>query len=268
MKNYKRIFYDIEVSPAIVWGYPPYHDFRFLREIEPQKIMSITLYDEDAKELYTTTIENDYSQSTLRSQKWTDKKITKRIHRYLMKQADQHQLILIGHNSDKFDIKMLNARFIHWGLSALPDMQSDDTIKMARKGGKFASNSLDYLCQHFGLGGKIGSHASLWWQCIAGDNDTMDWAWVKMEKYNEQDVNLTLELFYKLLPYVQTTNVDKYNKEKSCNNCGSTNYMMKGVRPAAKRFNKRYVCNDCGSWFRSDKTYATYEEAIAAPKGV
>ncbi len=266
--NYQRIFYDIEVSPAIAWGYPPYFEFNFIKEIECQKIMSISMYNERKDEMWTTTIEEDYVPATLRSMAWSDKKIVKRIHSHLVKSYKEGDIILIGHNSDKFDIKMLNARFVYWGLDSLPYLQSDDTIKMARKSGKFASNSLDYLCTHFGIGGKIGSHAYLWEQCIMGDDDSQEWAWNKMRIYNERDVEMTVELYYKLLPYVKVTNVSKYQGSKACDSCGSTDYTARGCRPALKRFYKRYQCNICSSWFRSDKTYKTREEALSAPKGV
>lgn len=260
---YKRIFYDIEVSPSKAWMYPPFYEPKFLKEIQPQMIMSISLYDED--EMTTFTIENDFSPKTIRSDKWNDKKICKRIHKYLS--SKDKSLVLIGHNSDKFDYPMLNSRFVFWGLPPLPKYQTDDTIKMARKQFNLPSYSLENVGNHLGVGGKHGSHASLWSACLEGDDDKMEWGWEKMRVYNERDVMLTRDVYYKLLPYCKVTNVGKYYDGKVCDRCGERDYQCRGVTETATRFYRRYRCNACTGWFRSGKSYGTRDDALAAPKG-
>jgi len=261
---YKRTFYDIEVTPAQIWAYPQYFEPTFVREIEPQRLMSASFLDEG--EMWTTTLEEDYTQH---NGKWTDKKIVKRIHTYLKQQQKEDNIILVGHNSDAFDIKMLNARFIFWGLEPLGHIEHEDTMKMAKKIGRFASYGLDYLCRHLGIGTKTGSHNSLWHTCLHGlTAEIRADAWEKMRIYNEQDVWMTLNLWHKLQAWVKTVNVDKYEDYKVCDSCGSGDYHCRGVKPLGKRFRKQYRCQSCTSHFTSDKTYKTYDEALSAPKGV
>ena len=62
----------------------------------------------------------------------------------------------------------------------------------------FPSNKLDYVAQKLGVGAKVKhSGFKLWIKCMAGDKK----AWAEMKKYQIQDVNLLVDLYYELLPW-------------------------------------------------------------------
>ena len=59
----------------------------------------------------------------------------------LFQEAD----VVIGHNSDAFDIKKANSRFAYHNLGPTSHYQSVDTLKIARRHFKFNSNKLGHL---------------------------------------------------------------------------------------------------------------------------
>lgn len=99
---------------------------------------------------------------------------------------------IIGHNSDKFDIKKLNTRAIFYGLPPLPPKIQIDTLKMARKYFAISSNSLSYLCEFLGVGFKDESPD--WGKILDGDKKEIAY----MRKYNKQDVIATKAVYEKL----------------------------------------------------------------------
>jgi len=109
--------------------------------------------------------------------------------------------IVIAHNGDRFDIKMINARFLVHGLPPTSPYSSIDTLKIARKYFGFDSNRLDELGQDLGIGRKMQHEGmSLWIRCLNGDREAFD----TMLRYNEQDVLLLEELYLKVRSYHKT----------------------------------------------------------------
>lgn len=154
--------------------------------------------------------------------------------------------IVVAHNGDKFDIKVMNARFIVNGLLPPSPYKSVDTLKEARKRFGFNSNRLNDLGKLFGVGSKVDTGGfQLWKDCMAG----LAKAWTKMKKYNKVDV-LLLEKVYKILrPWMPThpnvgINVGRY----ACNHCASLNTQKRGFAYAKVYKYQRYQCQDCGGW--------------------
>ena len=154
--------------------------------------------------------------------------------------------ILVGQNSDRFDIKKMNARFIIHGLGKPSYYASIDTLKVARKHFKFDSNKLDEMGRQLGIGRKIEHEGiDLWEKCMKGDKK----AWKKMMKYNVQDVLLLEKLYYKFRPWIDNHPNMGFDgvKEYACPSCGSENVHKKGKRPTRTNMYQRWVCMDCGS---------------------
>lgn len=126
--------------------------------------------------------------------------------------------IILGQNSDSFDIKKLNARFIQNGLDAPDEYKTIDTLKLARRYFGFMSNKLEHLSSILNKKHTKSTHKqfpgfSLWEQCIAGNLK----AWKEMQSYNKLDVFATEEVFLKLSKYVKnnktvTAALRAYNK--------------------------------------------------------
>lgn len=181
----------------------------------------------------------------------SDYYVVKQFHDVLM-EAD----ILIGHNSDAFDLKKYNARAIYHGLAPIPKKQQIDTLKEARKYFKFTSNKLSYLANYLGIDSKDESPD--WNKILDGDIDEL----ARMREYNKKDVIVTEQLYHKLTSWMKThPNVSLYTPVKdiegkkllSCPACNSMNYKKDGFNYGKSTKTQRYKCLDCRSLFSGEK---------------
>ena len=167
----------------------------------------------------------------------------------LLDEAD----IVIGHNSDKFDLKKLNARFAYHKMPPPSPYQKIDTLKVARKHFNFTSNKLDYLAQHLGVGKKMKTGGfELWTGCMKGDEDS----WNKMLKYNKRDVKILEKVYKRLLPWITNhPNVSVYSdkEERVCPNCGSHKVYKRGHYYTKIGRYQKYICDGCGA-FSKERT--------------
>lgn len=153
---------------------------------------------------------------------------------------------IVGHYSDKFDNKFLQARTL---INELPPLQMPnqiDTYKLVKKHFNLNANRLDYIGKLLGLGGKMPMNYSYWLDCAKGDIKALN----KMLAYNKQDVDLLEKIFKKLLPYVETKiNRSLFTKDGSfvCNSCGSKHLTKSGTKVLKTRKVQYYKCKDCGS---------------------
>jgi len=157
--------------------------------------------------------------------------------------------VVIGHNYNAFDRKYINTMFLKNGLPPLK-YTVVDTLEVARRNFKFASNKMKFINQELGIRQKIENDGfPLWKACSEGDKHSLD----VMLEYNEGDILATEDLFYKLRPYVKNLNVALYNELEThqCPVCGSENLQIDGwyYTPAGKWESIR--CQNCGALVRS-----------------
>lgn len=153
--------------------------------------------------------------------------------------------LLIAHNGDKFDIKMLNARLMFHGLDPLPPVRTLDTYKEIKKIARLSSNKLDYIGTFFDIGHKASTSTGLWSAATAGDVDAIK----EMVKYNRQDVILLEQIYNRMLPYIKNhPKVD--DQDRSCSNCGSKNLHKRGTYRNKRNAYPRFQCQACGAWSR------------------
>lgn len=100
------------------------------------------------------------------------------------------------HNCDQFDIKFLRTRFAYHNIPFPKELETIDTLKMARKNFRFNSNKLDYIGQFLGLGQKQDTGGiSLWKDIVLHNNkEALD----KMISYCNGDVDLVKKVYEKL----------------------------------------------------------------------
>lgn len=158
--------------------------------------------------------------------------------------------ILVGHNGDRFDLRMFNARLIYHKLPPLPKIITIDTLKEAKKVAKFTSNRLDYLGDFLGSGGKQNTSPGLWLRAQSGDKGAIR----EMVKYNKTDVEILEELYLRLRPYMKTHPNLSPPEERSCPRCGSTHTIVNKIRTRASGSRYRtYQCRSCGGYFSDTK---------------
>lgn len=170
----------------------------------------------------------------------------------LMDEAD----VIMGWNSQKFDVKRLNTEFlIHDMMPPSPFLNLDLMLKTKQVFG-FTSNKLDFVAQQLKVGKKVAHEGhELWVKCMAGDEE----AWEKMYEYQKQDVDLLIDVYEKLQPWIKGhPNYGLFtNQELVCTNCGSDNMQKRGFAySGASRF-QRYRCMACGKWDSDSKRDGT-----------
>jgi DNA polymerase elongation subunit (family B) len=157
---------------------------------------------------------------------------------------------VICHNV-AFDIKVLQGRFLKYGLKVVRPFVKICTLQIARKNFKLTSNKLEYLARFLGVIEKLdhGKYPGmeLFKQCSIGNPD----AFKELRDYNIRDI-VTLEAIYlKLRRYDNSIRYSVFEQENICS-CGSTD--MRKIDPVATKTNvfETYQCVDCGRCFRGD----------------
>lgn len=196
-KDVPRVLYvDIETKPLKVWTWGTFNQNIPLNMIiEDWSVLSWS-----AK--WAGSAENEVIYRDNRKKKGealtNDKDLLKPLWK-LLDEAD----IVIGQNSDRFDLPKLNARFVEHGMGCPSEFKTIDTYKMASSKFGFTSNKLEYMTKKLNKKYKKQDHSEfagfkLWDECIKGNQK----AWQSMEKYNKYDVLSLEELFLELSEYV------------------------------------------------------------------
>ena len=166
----------------------------------------------------------------------------------LFNQAD----VLIGHNIWNFDLPKAQTRFVINKLAPPSPFQVIDTLRVAQKQFRFASNKLDYIGQLCVNDKKIHTEYQLWLRCLAGDEKSLQ----EMLTYNQKDVLLLEECYVFLRPYIKNhPNMAIYQEsvEPTCPTCGSVDITECGHYTTSVNRYLAFRCNDCGAICRSRK---------------
>ena len=200
----------------------------------------------------------------------TDKVIFKSVHHHgkqkmldelhkIMNEAD----VLIGWNSAAFDSKHIKREFIENGYLPPKPWKELDLMRVVKSQFKFPSNKLDYVAQKLGVGAKVQhSGFQLWLDCMAGNNK----AWQEMKEYQIQDVNLLLDLYDILLPWINNHPNKSTPGEYSCTNCGSDKLTKDGIKRLSTGIVQRYQCTNCGKRLISNIYKERYPVLIKSDK--
>lgn len=171
----------------------------------------------------------------------------------LLDEAD----IVVGHNSKKFDVKRINAKFAEYNIPAPSSFQQVDTYILSKKHFNFSSHTLEYLLQKLKSPIKKLKHSkypgkSLWIECDKGNKD----AFKEMAIYNIYDVLGTEWLYKKLMPWDTNINFGVYQDYTgvipTCI-CGSKNVKKHGFKFTHKGKRQQYKCTDCHKLVPTEK---------------
>lgn len=230
----KILTIDIETAPLEVYAWGLFDQNIGLNMIKKDwSIMSFAAKWLDAKEVIQVDVGRQ-SERRLLNHLWQ-----------LMDDAD----IIVGQNSQKFDVKKINARFIQHGMKPPSSFQQIDTLKLAKKSFAFTSNKLEYmsdkLCAKYKkLQHKAFPGMELWTECLKGNKK----AWSAMAEYNIFDVLATEELYKKLAPWGVGINFNVYYGDENARcTCGSSDFSKNGYAYSSTGRFQRFQCKKCGS---------------------
>ena len=239
-KTPKLVLLDIETSPIVGYTWTTF-DASVLKILDSSKIISVSWKELHSEETHVKCIADykGYKKGVV-----DDKALVTEIWEVL-DEAD----VVIGHHSDAFDLKRLNARFVYHGLGAPSAYTTVDTCTSAKKYFKFDSNSLNNLGLYLGVGEKVSNGGiGLWFKCLEGDKK----AWELMKQYNKQDVVLLEQVYLKLRPFMSNhPNLNLVvggDSVSSCGTCLSMNVQKRGFSVTKTGKKQRLQCGDCGSW--------------------
>ena len=193
---------------------------------------------------------------------YDDYHVVKRLH-----QAIEGADVLLGQNSDNFDIKIINWRAKQHGLLPLKRTETIDTLKESRKVFRPPSHRLDYKGKALGHGGKVHVDGQLWRDITqytyppagtkADKQKAID-AVKQMVIYNKRDVELDIKVylderaFYKKHP-----NRLLYDpRSDACPTCGGMDLKKNGHRFTQTGQYQSLGCRSCGKRFQSIKRTA------------
>lgn len=230
LKQPKGLVYDVETGPNLgwVWGKWEQNVIQFEQEWQ---LLSFSYKWLGEKKTYVVG-QDSVSEEALVLRVWQ-----------LFDESD----FVIAHNGDKFDQKMMNVKFMEYGLTPPSPYKSIDTLKIAKRYFRFNSNKLDDLGQKLGVGKKAETGGfETWLGCLKGDKK----AWAKMLKYNKQDVILLEKIYLALRPWM--TNHpnfgDMLQTDHVCPKCTSSDLERRGTTHGRNGLRQRYMCRNCGGW--------------------
>lgn len=241
IKKPRIVSFDLEVSPALGWFYPPTWETGILKIKERQKLMSFAWQVVGEKKIHALNLS---AMDTYKVDPYNDKLLALELHK-VMSEAD----ILLGQNSDNFDIKMANYFFIMNDIEPVSPSKSIDTKKIAKRYFKFPNNTLDTLGEELGFGGKTKiTYKDLWVDAFLRQDAK---SWKLMDIYCKNDVDKTTKIYLKMRGFMRShPNLARLSGEfDSCPGCGGFNYRVRAYRYTNAGRYHQYSCNDCEMYF-------------------
>jgi DNA polymerase elongation subunit (family B) len=236
----KQLIFDIENAPQLGWFFGKTYETNILSVVEQSYILSVAYSWHPGTRVKVLALP-DYKGYKKGND--CEKNLMKDVWE-LLNEAD----VVIGQNSDSFDIKHLNARFAFYGMTPPRPYKTVDTLKKLRQAFNLPSNKLDFVCNYFGIGGKLpNTGKDLWLGCMGGNMDD----WKMMKKYNAHDVELTQKLYTMLMPWGKQPNLNILSDRMACTRCQSEHLIKHGhERDLSGKIYQRLKCMNCGAWNR------------------
>jgi DNA polymerase elongation subunit (family B) len=159
--------------------------------------------------------------------------------------ADQ----IVGHNSRRFDWKVLQTRLAANSLPALSIINHVDTMVVAKNKLSLYSNSLDSVSKFLGVADEKMHIQNKWdlWVKIAYKEETKKDLKL-MADYCKMDVEVLQQVYDKLRPHhTNAISQQPFYKDLVCPSCASDELIGNGFRMTTKGRVHRLRCNSCGT---------------------
>lgn len=171
---------------------------------------------------------------------------------------------IVGWNSKSFDIKHLRGHMFAYDLLPPSPHVDIDLMTASSRNFAFMAKSMAYMSKVKGTDGKLASGGSDTWRTLRfGQGDVLRRAQRKMKKYNIQDVDNTLDLYYEYRPWLTGLNLGLHTDdgELHCPNCAGTHLQYRGQAGNGTHKYRRFQCQSCGRWGRDIRSFAKVEVA-------
>lgn len=252
----KELIFDIEISPTLSyhWATGGLYDVAIIEVVEDSQLLSVAYKWRGEKKIHKIGQCDlpGYKKGSL-----DDRKLTEHVIK-LFDEAD----VIIGQNSNKFDIKYVNTRAVMLGIKPPSKSKQLDTKVLSKSDFLFASNSLHFLSTKLGSKGKMPHEGfmTMYKGCKAGDMKY----WNMLKKYNGVDIEETEFVLDKFLPWHNRSN-PTWQTKKQCPECLGYNTQSRGTQEinsdkGRKITVKRHYCKDCAlaeddlsGWFNGDR---------------
>jgi DNA polymerase elongation subunit (family B) len=237
----KLLAWDIETRPHEVyrWGFYDQSPVSLSQVIQPGGMISFAArwIDAPKSEIVFSRVDGENEDEMTKSRELMLGSLYS-----LMDEADG----LVSWNGQGFDTKIANTEFIQLGWAPYSEIREVDLMRAVKKRMRFPSNKLEYVANALlGKGKATHEGFGLWTKCLNNDPK----AWARMERYNKQDVHLLVDLYERLLPWLDTVpNRNLFDGYDGCPRCGSDNVQRRGSRITKVAKYARYQCQDCGGW--------------------
>ena len=254
-KNNKELIFDVEITPTLgyFWATGGLWQTNILEVVQDSQMLSFAYKWRGESKIHKV---GQCDLPGYVAGKLDDRKLVEELIK-LFNEAD----VIIGQNSDQFDIKYTNTRAAMLGIKAPSLSKTLDTKKIAKLYFNFPSNSLNFLSQKLGSTGKMhhDGFMTMYKGCLAGE----DKYWNMLKKYNGKDIEETEFVLDKMLPWHNRAKVH-WETKKTCPSCNGTNTQSRGtqlVKEGSKKVTvRRHFCKDCAvsndelsGWFNGDR---------------
>lgn len=248
--GFKRLFYDIEVSPDIgfFWGTGSKVFLSPDNIIKERAVICICWKWQGMDKVYS-----------LQWDDWDDKAMLEAFMNIAL-QADE----IVGHNGDNFDEKWIRTRCLFHGIECPPKLMSFDTLKAARKHFRFNSNKLDYIAKLLGVGQKISTSFEMWKDICLDTESAID-AMNAMVEYCKMDVVVLEKVYDRLIQYSEPSahvGAHEGSGRYSCPKCGSDSvghWQVRSTKAGMKKHSMK--CHSCKSFYQiSNRVYLDFLE--------
>lgn len=238
------LYWDSENAPILAWVWDAY-ETNVLEIEEDPKIISVAWMWEGEKTVHAMSLPDTAGYAPDRF-KINDREIVEKVWD-LLNECD----VAIAQNGNRFDVRMLNARFLYYGMPPPKPYQTVDTLIVARRYFKMPMHKLDEMLRYLRMPRKIQTGGKdLWFKCMNGDKD----AWRKMVTYNKNDVKVLVDLYKRMRGWYKNhpnlTFITRKNGQ--CPVCLSFNLRSKGPREFASGWKMRFSCQDCGKYITTE----------------
>lgn len=177
---------------------------------------------------------------------WRSKeRMIKAAHR-LLSEADA----VVGWNSQRFDVRWLQAEFQRMGLNRPSPYVNVDLMRSQKRDAFMLSNKLESRRLWLGEDGKAETGGfGLWKGVMDGKRESRR----LMEEYNRRDVLITQEEFERMRAggWVRGLPNEAIEGGHVCPSCGSDKLQARGFQHSKTRRYKRFQCKSCGGWSKA-----------------